>query len=77
MMVHDVEYYLVHEMSMMTESMRILESMPAVVETQETGMVVHDVEYYLVHEMSMMTESMRILESMPAVVESQGWWYMM
>jgi hypothetical protein len=34
MMVHDVEHYLVHEMSMMTESMRMLESMPAVVESQ-------------------------------------------
>ncbi len=34
MMVHDVKYYLVHEMSMMTESMRMLESMPAVLESQ-------------------------------------------
>ncbi len=34
MTVHDVEYYLVHEMSMMTERMRMLESMPAVVESQ-------------------------------------------
>ncbi len=36
MMIHDAEYYLVHEMSMMTESMtlRMLESMPAVVESQ-------------------------------------------
>ncbi len=71
MMVHDLKYYLVHEMSMMTESMRMLESMLAGVET-EPGMMVHDLKYYLVHKMSMMTESMRMLESIPAVVESQG-----